>query len=102
VKNMSEIKLFKLTSGEEIMAQVVSPPHADVISITDAVALVYQQAGDSRMTVGFAPFMPYSNDKPTTLYYHAIAASADPTAQILGEYNRVFSKIVIAPAGSIV
>lgn len=97
---MSEIKLFKLTSGEEIMAQVVSPPHADVISITDAVALVYQQAGAGQMTVGFAPFMPYCDDKPTTLYYHAIAATGEPNSQILGEYNRVFSKIVIAPAGS--
>jgi hypothetical protein len=99
---MSEIKLFKLTSGEEIMAQVVSPPHADNIDITDAVALVYQQAGAGQMTVGFAPFMPYTNDKVTTLYRHAIAASGEPNSQILGEYNRVFSKIVIAPAGSIV
>ena len=98
---MSEIKLFKLTSGEEIMASVTSTS-GNVVNITDAVALVYQQAGDGRMTVGFAPFMPYTNDKPTTLHHHAIAASGEPADQILGEYNRVFSKIVIAPAGSIV
>ena len=100
---MSEIKLFKLTSGEEIMASVESFDKAtNNINITDAVALVYQQAGDGRMTVGFAPFMPYADDKVTTLYASAVAASASPTPQILGEYNRVFSKIVIAPAGSIV
>lgn len=100
---MSEIKLFKLTSGEEIMAQVESFDKAtDNINITDAVALVYQQAGAGQMTVGFAPFMPYTNDKVTTLHRHAIAATGEPNSQILGEYNRVFSKIVIAPAGSIV
>ena len=53
---MSEIKLFKLTSGEEIMASVTSTS-GNVVNITDAVALVYQQAGDGRMTVGFAPFV---------------------------------------------
>lgn len=96
---MSEIKLFKLTSGEEIMASVTST-NSDGVNVTDAVALVYQQAGAGQMTVGFAPFMPYTNDKVTVLYRHAIAASGEPNSQILGEYNRVFSKIVIAPAGS--
>lgn len=99
---MSEIKLFKLTSGEEIMAQVESV-HKDsgAFNLVDAVSLVYQQAGDGRMTVGFAPFMPYADDKVITLYVGAVATSANPTDQILNEYKRVFSKIVIAPAGSI-
>lgn len=100
---MSEIKLFKLTSGEEIMAQVESihKDSAGAFNLVDAVSLVYQQAGDGRMTVGFAPFMPYADNKVITLYVGAVATSANPTDQILSEYKRVFSKIVIAPAGSI-
>jgi len=96
---MSEIKLFKLTSGEEIMANLtLRGLHYEV---EDAVTLVYQQAGDGRMTVGFAPFMPYSDERVIKINPSTIAAEATPKDQILGEYNRVFSKIVIAPAGSI-
>jgi hypothetical protein len=96
---MSDIRIFKLTSGEEIMGSL-EVTDAESFRISDTVALVYQQAGDGRMTVGFAPFMPYGEESTTVLYRRAVAASATPKEQILGEYNRVFSKIVIAPAGS--
>lgn len=96
---MSDIKLFKLTSGEEIMASLIL--RGLDYEIEDVVTLVYQQAGDGRMTVGFAPFMPYSDEKVIKLNPSSVAAEANPKDQILSEYKRVFSKIVIAPAGSI-
>lgn len=96
---MSDIKLFKLISGEELLATVRM--RGASIEIEDAVTLVYQQVGDGKMSVGFAPYMPYADDKVILLNPSAIASEASPKEQILGEYNRVFSKIVIAPANSI-
>jgi hypothetical protein len=94
------IKLFKMTSGEELIAKVTASDDS-TFHIVDAVSLLYQQAGDGRMSVGFAPFMPYSEEKGIAINKHAVAVTSTPNAQILGEYNRVFSNIVIAPAGSI-
>lgn len=96
---MSEIKLYKLASGEEIIAKAVSTK-SGVIEIEDSVSLVYHQVDNGRMSVGFAPFMPYAGDK-VTLRESAVAAESVPNDQILQEYNRVFSNIVIAPANSI-
>lgn len=96
---MSNVRLFKLISGEELMASVRL--RGAWIEIEDAVTLVYQQVGDGKMSVGFAPYMPYADDKVILLNPTAIASEAEAKEQILSEYNRVFSKIVIAPANSI-
>lgn len=97
---MSKVVLFKLISGEEIMGGVIM--RGLFIELEDVVTLVYQQAGEGRMTVGFSPFMPYSDEKNILLNPSSVAAEATPKDQILQEYNRVFSKIVIASAGSLI
>jgi len=96
---MNDIKIIKLTSGEEIIANIVVSDN-DTIEIKEAVALMYQQLDGGRMSVGFAPYMPYANDN-ITLYKSAIASTASVKGPLLAEYNRSFSNIIIAPAGSI-
>ena len=92
--------MYKLTSGEDILATLVSEG-TDSTIIDDAVSLVYQQTGQQgQMSVGFAPFMPHA-EGTITLQHGAIAVSATPKREMLNEYNRIFSKIIIAPAGSI-
>jgi len=93
---MSDVKLYRLVSGEEILATVVGTT-PDYIEIKDSVVLVYQRAAEDKMSVGFAPFMPYATGN-VTLYSRSIESVATCSDQLLGEYNRVFSKIQIAPA----
>ena len=97
---MSDVKLYKLTSGEEIMATEVTFGDNTTI-LKDVVSLVYQPTQDGQMTAGFAPYMPYS-DGSITFQDTAIGSVANPKSDILAEYTRVFSKIEIFPAGSII
>lgn len=94
---MSDIKLFRLMSGEEILASVVGTA-PEYVELTDAVVLVYHRAAEDKMSVGFAPFMPYAEGN-IILYSRAIETTSTCTEQLLGEYNRIFGKIQIAPAG---
>lgn len=94
-----ETVLFRLVSGEEIIAKVVTMTDS-TIEITDAVSIVYHPTNDGRMSAGFAPLMPYTEDN-LTIYKHAIAARGTVKQQMLDQYNRVFSNIVIAPASAI-
>lgn len=92
--------MYKLVSGEDILATFVSEGTESTI-VDDAVSLVYQQTGQQgKMSVGFAPFMPYA-EGTIALRNAAIAVASTPKAEMLNEYNRIFSKIIIAPAGSI-
>jgi hypothetical protein len=95
---MSELRLFKLISGEEVVGKVVNETDS-VVELDNAVALVYHQVAEGKMSVGFAPFMPYA-EGAVKLKQTSVAASAPPTDQIAQEHIRVFSGIVVAPAGS--
>lgn len=96
---MSDVKLVKLTSGEEIMyTQVALVDNATVVK--DAVTLVYHQTEQGTVSVGFSPFMPY-HDGTISINHTAVAAVSEPQAQMLAEYTRIFSGIVLASADSI-
>jgi hypothetical protein len=100
---MSNIVLYRLTNGDELIADEVASSlslASDVIVISDAVALVYHQT-EKGVSVGFAPFMPQS-DGNIKLYKSDISATSVPNEQVLKEYNRIFSKIEIVPAGTII
>lgn len=94
---MADIKLYKLNSSEEIMCTVVSTEDTTV-TIKDSVLLIYRQAKEGAMSVGFAPFMPYA-DGDIILNKSSIASSSTPKQDLADEYNRIFgSGIVIAGA----
>ena len=96
---MSDVKLVKLTSGEEIMYTQISVGDSATV-VKDAVTLVYHQTEQGTVSVGFSPFMPY-HDGTIAIWHNSIAAVSEPQAQMLAEYTRVFSGIVLASAGSI-
>jgi hypothetical protein len=97
---MHDIKLFKLISGEEIIAKVTSfrTVSGNEYVLEDVVSLVYQPTNDGRMTTGFAPFMPYAEGEIALNQSAVVSSTSELKQQILDEYNRVFSKIQIAPA----
>ena len=103
---MANIKLFKFVTGEEIIADVeFNGTDFDefirlntLITIKDAVTLVYRPQEGGQMTVGFAPFMPYSEDK-IKLLSSSIITYSEPQEDLKNEFNRLFgSGIVVAQA----
>jgi hypothetical protein len=96
---MSDVKLAKLTSGEEIMYTEISVGDGATV-IKDPVTLVYQQTEQGNVSVGFSPFMPY-HDGSIAIWHNAISAVSTPQKQLLSEYTRIHSGIVLASAGSI-
>ena len=89
---MSDVKVFKLFSSEELIATIVSSDD-QTITIEDPITLAYQPMGDGKMSVGFAPFMPQSTGQ-IVLQKTAVACTAAPKDALLTEYNRVNSKII--------
>lgn len=94
---MANIELIKFVSGEEIIADVISTNDESRI-IKDAVTLVYRQQEGGNMTVGFAPFMPYS-DGNISLHNTSILAISQPQEDLKREFDRIFGAgIVVAQA----
>ena len=96
---MSDIKLYRLINGEEIIASVVGTS-PEYIEIDDAVVLVYTPSDGGKMTAGFAPYMPYAEGN-IILYTRTIASVSGVQEKLLAEFNRIFGKIQIAPASAL-
>jgi hypothetical protein len=93
------IKVFKLISGEELIADVTSGSETGYH--LDTPASIMLQQTESGLGVGLAPYMPYVSGK-VYLNKTAIAAEGEPADAMRNEYSRLFgSGIQIAPAGSV-
>ena len=93
---MTDVKMYRLANGDEIVATVVSESDTTV-EIKDAVALVFHPNEQGQVSTGFAPFMPYS-EGGITIFKHAVSCTSNVQEKMLGEYNRIFGKIQVAPA----
>ena len=97
---MADIKLIKFVSGEEIICEQVSAGEGAKV-IKNGVTLVYHQTEKGTVSVGFSPYMPYS-DGTIAVYDASIQSITDVKKELLNEYNRIYgSGIVLADASQL-
>ena len=96
---MKDIKVFKLISGEELIAK------AEVTGLgytLEAPATIIMQQTKDGVGLALMPYMPYSEGK-VILFSQCIATEGTPSAKMINEYSRLFgSGIEIAPASALV
>lgn len=88
------INMFKLVTGEEVVAKIVSENEENV---TIDQPFVLMMAGEGRMAV--VPFLPLSNKPQITLSKRNILFSYEPVQTLIDHYNQQTGGIVTAPAG---
>lgn len=88
------VKLIRLTSGEDIVANLISE-NDDSIIIENAIVAVPSGRGE----LGFAPWSPLlsKNVKELTISKNFVIYVSETQDQIVEQYNEIFSPI-IAPS----
>ena len=96
---MTEIKVFKLISGEELIGKV------EVTALgyyVETPATILMQQTKDGVGLALMPYMPYTEGK-VKLFSQCIATEGDPSKKMINEYSRLFgSGIEIAPASALV
>ena len=91
---MKEIKLIRLVSGEEIIAEMEEIENTKDILIKDAIILI--PAGEGK--IGIMPFMPYTKAKNgLTLRIKDIMFMVEPVEDLVTQFKTARSGIVTAP-----
>lgn len=91
---MYDIKTFKLTSGEEIVAKVKDETETEIV--LDDVLLVMGQQTQQGLQVGLMPFM-FSNPEGTlTLTRGVIMVESQPSSGLEKGYIERTSNVAIA------
>ena len=95
---MKSIKLIRLTSGEEIIAEIANTSE-DTYQIKDAIIMI--PAGEGK--IGFMPFMPYTKAKDgLVLKKQDVMFMIDPVDELLDQFKQARSGIITPPQGVIV
>ena len=89
-KKMSKnIKLIRLTSGEEIIGDVSIGEYADTKKVKDAIVLI--PAGEGK--IGFMPFMPYTKAKDgVNIRKQDIMFEVDPIEDLVEQHRNATSE----------
>ena len=90
---MINVKLFRITTGEEVVAELVSETD-DTVTVQNG--LVVLPTGQS---VGFAPWaMVINKDKPEiTVSRNHIVYIAEVDSNIVKKYNEIYGSKIITP-----
>ena len=92
------VKLLRLKSGEDIIAEHVQGKIGQNITIENPAMLM--PMGDGRgnqVQVGLAPWMPFSAEKRFDLPGDWILLMTEPAPDIVNNYNQVFGSGIVVP-----
>lgn len=91
------VKLLKLTTGEEVLATVLSDIGSEVV-VTDAVIVYPAQNEQGGLSLQFAPWTltMFSEDGKATIHADGIIGGCEVNTEILKKYNDMFGNVSIA------
>lgn len=94
--NVENLKIIRLSTGEEILAEVVDENQSHIeLRNPVRIIVVPSKADPQNPSVGFAPFMQWTEDKTLTINTTHIITSATPIAEFVNQYNGMFGGIVV-------
>lgn len=89
---MSDIKLVRLHSGEEILCTITSM-NRDNIVIEDVTVIIPTEDRN----IGLAPWMPYAQTNGMSIKTDYVAFTVEPHPQLAEQYRSIHSKIITPP-----
>lgn len=104
---MSDIVLFKLSSGEEVVGELVQrnvePGTPEVHTLLKrARVMIPTPVGPGQMSIQMAPYVITAQDADIKLYHRCIAGEVvDVPKELEDGYLHQTSGVQIAPAGSV-
>jgi hypothetical protein len=90
---MNDVTLFRLHSGEEIIAKVTEKIGDNAWAIKTPAILI--PIGEGKL--GMAPWLPYCNTDGMILTKDAIAFTVAPKKELANNYNSSFGSGIVVP-----
>jgi hypothetical protein len=93
---MKEIKLLKMITGEDILAEInnIDP---EKVKVKNPVRVIVIPGGkaDAPPQVGFAPWLSFTVDTEFSLDRSHIVVIMNPVLQFVKQYTQMFSNVVL-------
>lgn len=86
---MDNIKVYKLVTGEKVVAKEEEHT-AEYVIIKDPISMVAVPGQNGQIGYGMMPFMPIVDSDRFNIPRDKIIISGDPVTDILNKYNSMF------------
>lgn len=101
--SVENLKIVRLSTGEELLAEVVKHSDANVeLKNPVRIIVVPNKADPQNPSVAFAPFMQWTDDKTLLINTNHVITTATPIAEFVNQYNSMFGGIVVPQSKLIV
>jgi hypothetical protein len=95
----NEIKLFRLYTGEELIARLTKMENGDYLA-RDITVLIPTQSN----SLGLAPFMPYTKIADTGIELKAkdVMFITEPVSELEAQYKNIHGQVLTPPEKKII
>jgi len=93
---MANLKILRLVTGEEILGKVISDDEKE-IELENPIRIVVMpsKADPNNPSVGFAPYLQWTEEKVLTFRYEHILNIVNPITEFVNQYNTAFGGLVV-------
>jgi hypothetical protein len=95
---MSNVKIFRLTTGEDVIADKVDLVDNLLHLKNTFVIIPMQKQPGGPVQLQMSPYMPYSNDQVVVISKDKIITEVEPKAEILNSFKQSLGIGIIQPA----
>ena len=96
---MMNVKLLRLKSGEDIIADVTLVDTEDTIKVKNPAVIMPmgQQQQGGQMSMGFGPWAPFAEEKEFEIPRDWLVYISTPNMDLLNQYNQMFGSGIVVP-----
>ena len=95
---MSNVKILRLTTGEDVIAKVTHNLEINTVTLKQPFVIIPHQQGPGKpVQLMMTLYSPYSKDNSVDIKDNNIISLVDPKEEILASYQQNTSSIVTAP-----
>jgi hypothetical protein len=89
--NYLKIKILVLLNGQHMIGKVIKEDEKEIVVESPAILMTGDNdKEEKRMSLAFAPFLPFSSDKTFTFRSDLVLTTSNPIDALINEYNRLF------------
>lgn len=97
------VKLIRLLTGEELVAELLSDNDGEVVIKNPLrIVVIPAKSTPQNPTVGFAPWMEFSEDKKFVLDKSHVLCIMNPVKEFVNQYNQAFGGIITPTSSGII
>jgi len=93
--SVQNIKIVKLDTGEELLADVTMGPLTHVLKNPVRIVVMPNKMDPKTPNIGFAPWAEFSDDKEFTVDKSHIVTIMSPIKEFVNQYNSMFGGLVV-------